>query len=91
MSNPESDKDNVLRDLSAFVSSSTPTALMTNPTQTGEFLTGLSSALREQLDEVERLAAGKGAKNNVTQDVLKEQQESLRIVTEKLGLPRVTT
>jgi len=61
---------------------------MTNPAQTGEFLNGLSTALREQLDEVERLAADKGAQNNVTQDVLKEQQESLRIVTEKLGLAR---
>ena len=77
-----------MRDLSAFVSSSTPSAVMADetPAQTGEFLTGLSSALREQLDEVERLAADRGANNNVTKDVMKEQEESLRIVTEKLGL-----
>ena len=67
MTNPDTDKDSVLRDLAAFVSSSTPNAVLNNNNdeKTGEFLTGLSTALRDQLDEVERLAADKGAENSV--------------------------
>lgn len=67
MTNPDTDKDSVLRDLAAFVSSSTPNAVLSNNNdeKTGEFLTGLSTALRDQLDEVERLAADKGAENSV--------------------------
>ena len=66
MTNPDTDKDSVLRDLAAFVSSSTPNSVLNNNGEkTGEFLTGLSTALRDQLDEVERLAADKGADNSV--------------------------
>ena len=56
---------------------------------TGEFLSNLSVELRQQLDEVERLARERGVNNEgVTSETLEAQRESLRVISQKLGLTR---
>ncbi|CAG5083535.1 Oidioi.mRNA.OKI2018_I69.PAR.g10401.t1.cds [Oikopleura dioica] len=87
LNNPEADRDCILKDLSDFVSSSTSSLPLNSTNDSGEdSLTKLSIALKDQLDEVERLAAGKGLNNHITKDIIQGQQESLRILSEKLGL-----
>ena len=51
-------------------------------------MSNLSTELRQQLDEVERLAVDRGVDNRVTSETLERQRESLRIISEKLGLSR---
>ena len=78
-----------MRSLSQFVSS--PSAPLDQNSNTGEYLSNLSTELRQQLDEVERLAKDRGVNENVTSETLERQRESLRIISEKLGLERVST
>lgn len=87
LNNPEADRDCILKDLSEFVSSSTSSLPTNSANDSGEnSLKKLSLALKDQLDEVERLAAGKGLDNHITKDIIQAQQESLRILSQKLGL-----
>ena len=80
-------KDELLRSLSQFVSSPS-TIDDKSANTTGEYLTTLSTELRQQLDEVERLAVDRGVKECVTKDTLERQRESLNIISAKLGLAR---
>jgi len=84
LTNDCDDKDELLRSLSQFVSS--PSAPLDENSNTGEYLSNLSTELRQQLDEVERLAVDRGVDNRVTSETLERQRESLRIISEKLGL-----
>ena len=70
---------------------SSPSAPLDQNSNTGEYLSNLSTELRQQLDEVERLAKDRGVNENVTSETLERQRESLRIISEKLGLERVST
>ena len=57
IANPNEDKDDLLRNLSQFVSSA---SLLENEdsNQTGEYLQQLSLQLRQQLDEVKNMPQG---------------------------------
>ena len=57
IANPNEDKDDLLRNLSQFVSSA---SLLENEdsNQTGEYLQQLSLQLRQQLDEVKNMSQG---------------------------------
>ena len=57
IANPNEDKDDLLRNLSQFVSSA---SLLENEdsNQTGEYLQQLSLQLRQQLDEVKSMPQG---------------------------------
>ena len=95
MTDPEMDKNENLKNLAEFVSSASVSSALPPSTsktgQTGEYLHTLSVQLREQLDEVERLAKERGVNDNVTSETIQAQQESLRLISQKLGLERALT